>query len=50
VHKPKAALLDEPVDPAIQMTTASQHVLDRIEPILPDGDAFVLAAAVFQKD
>lgn len=50
VREVKSASLDEQIDRTVQVTAACNEVLDRIETILPGGDARLPAASMLKKE
>lgn len=50
VREVESASLDEQIDRAVQVTAACHEVLDRIETILPGGDAGLPAPSMLKKE
>lgn len=46
----EAGLGDQPIDLPVQVTSATNHILNRIQPVLPRGDRSVIAPAMFQEE
>jgi hypothetical protein len=41
---------DQPVDVSIQVAAAADHILNGIQPVLPDRGPGIIAPAMFEKE
>jgi hypothetical protein len=50
VNDLEAGLGDQPIDLPVEVTSASDHVLNWIQPVLPPSDLSIIAQAMFQEE
>jgi hypothetical protein len=45
----EAGLSDQPIDLPVEVTPTTNHVLNRIQPVLPRSDLSIIAPAMFHE-